>query len=99
MSFLPQMVHIGNKIYCRQDSFSSALQAKSCSEMARKLLIGVITTTALLECTYSGQSVRTQGVQRMRIKMRPLHNRAKNTIIGKHTFSKLSVNNLLATTK
>lgn len=79
------MVHLKNNFYCRNAIYYAALgNSHRSSQIARRLLLtGVFKKEALINCTLTGQTPRSQGKDRQKVKVSCLHPFAINAIVGK----------------
>ncbi|XP_011883712.1 PREDICTED: uncharacterized protein LOC105570870 [Vollenhovia emeryi] len=78
-----KMIHLRNGIFCRKKNYDLALgSSHRASHIARRLLEGVFKQEILIKCTFTGQTPRSLGKERLTEEMFCLHDRAKNAIIG-----------------
>ncbi|XP_034944885.1 uncharacterized protein [Chelonus insularis] len=77
-----QMIELRENIYCRKIILDSAIGgSRKASHIARRLIEGVFKPHALSKCTFTGQSVRSQGRERLQQTTYCLDGTAKKVII------------------
>ncbi|XP_071579376.1 uncharacterized protein [Temnothorax nylanderi] len=81
-NFEPKMIHLKNNVYCRNAIYYAALgNCHRSSHMVRRLLTGVFKKEALINCTLTGQTPRSQGKNRQNVKVSCLHPIAIKAIV------------------
>ncbi|XP_034945908.1 RNA polymerase II subunit 5-mediating protein homolog isoform X1 [Chelonus insularis] len=83
-----QMIELRENIYCRKIILDSAIGgSRKASHIARRLIEGVFKPHALSKCTFTGQSVRSQGRERLQQTTYCLDGTAKKNIQKKKRLS------------
>ncbi|XP_071578751.1 uncharacterized protein [Temnothorax nylanderi] len=81
-NFELKMIHLKNNFYCRNAIYYAALgNCHRSSHIVRRLLTGVFKKEALINCTLTGQTPRSQGKNRQNVKVSCLHPIAINAIV------------------